>query len=276
MLYGMTILVTGVTGSVDRMVVDQLVARGVSDIRALTTNPAKADLPDGVTVVRGYLGKPETLPAAFDGVEQVYLAPLLDSVDDAVRIAAEAGVRHIVDLAGPPDNWWYPISEAVERSGVEWTHLWPGEFMENTTILAEQIRTTGTVREPYPDAANAPMAMIDIAAIAAEALVGCSENSNGHRGKSYRISGPETISRRELVRQIGNALGRDLEFVQVPLDEGVRILEPTMGDYSQWYLDGLATLVDNPELPSPVFAEVMGRPAMSFAAWVSANVENVA
>ena len=50
----MTILVTGATGNVGRLVVDELVRAGtersVPPIRALTVNPVRAALPDGVEV----------------------------------------------------------------------------------------------------------------------------------------------------------------------------------------------------------------------------------
>ena len=71
----MTVLVTGATGNIGRRVVDHLITLGAHDIRALTTNPAKAALPESVTAITGYLGKPETLPAALEGVDRVYLAP---------------------------------------------------------------------------------------------------------------------------------------------------------------------------------------------------------
>ncbi len=44
----MTILVTGATGNIGRRIVDHLIDLGANDIRALTKNPAKANLPDGV------------------------------------------------------------------------------------------------------------------------------------------------------------------------------------------------------------------------------------
>ena len=47
----MKILVTGATGNVGRLVVDELLALGATDVRALTNNPAKAALPAGVEVV---------------------------------------------------------------------------------------------------------------------------------------------------------------------------------------------------------------------------------
>jgi uncharacterized protein YbjT (DUF2867 family) len=124
-------------------------------VRALATNPEKAKLPAEVEVVRGYLGCVESLPAALEGVDRMYLAPLEETVRECVVLAAEAGVQHIVDLSGGKDTWWASVAVAVEESGVAWTHLAPGEFMANMLIWAEQIRGTGEVRDGYPNAANA-------------------------------------------------------------------------------------------------------------------------
>ena len=49
----MTILVTGATGNIGRRVVDHLISLGANDIRALTVNPAKADLAAGVDAAKG-------------------------------------------------------------------------------------------------------------------------------------------------------------------------------------------------------------------------------
>src|SRR5690349_5876979 len=136
----MAILVTGATGNVGRLVVDELLALGATGIRALTVDPARAALPPQIEVVRGYLGRPETVVPALDGVDRMYLAPLLGTVDQVTRLAAEAGVRHIVDLAGGENTDWRPIEVAVEASGVAWTHLEAGEFMANAMMWAPQIR----------------------------------------------------------------------------------------------------------------------------------------
>src|SRR5688500_14971528 len=109
----MTILVTGATGSVGRLVVDALLAAGAKNIRALTNNPKKAALPAEVEVVEGFIGRPETLPVALAGVERMYLAPLLQTVDEVLALAKEAGVRRIVDLSGEEENDWHPIAKAV-------------------------------------------------------------------------------------------------------------------------------------------------------------------
>ena len=117
----MTILVTGATGNVGRLVVDCLLAAGAKQIRALTNNPKKAALPAEVEVVEGYLGRLETLPAALEGVERMYLAPLPKTVRNIVRLAKEAGVRRIVDLSSSDaDNEAAGAAGTTTRSRKQW------------------------------------------------------------------------------------------------------------------------------------------------------------
>src|SRR3954467_5281361 len=123
------ILVTGATGNVGRLVVDELLAAGATDVRALTARPHRAALPAGVEVVRGWIGRPETVRAALDGVERMYLAPHPPTASEVAAMAAAAGVRRIVALTGVDGSFWYDIEAAVNASGVATTHLEPGEFM---------------------------------------------------------------------------------------------------------------------------------------------------
>jgi uncharacterized protein YbjT (DUF2867 family) len=262
------ILVTGATGNIGRLVVDELLAAGATRVRALTNHPERAALPPQVEVARGYIGRVETLPAAFEGVEKVYLAPLESTVREVVALAAEAGVRHIVDVSGGKDTWWAPVAHAVEQSGVPWTHLGPGEFMDNMLMWAEQIRTTGEVRDAHPTAANAPIDLRDIAAVAATALL-----QEGHVGKEYVLTGPESLTRAEMVRRIGVALGREVPFVELSPDEAAAALEPSMGEYARWYVDNVGQLVEHPQPVDPTFEQVMGRRGTTFGQWAARNVE---
>jgi uncharacterized protein YbjT (DUF2867 family) len=264
----MKILVTGATGRIGRRVVDELLALGADDVRALTVDPARAALPAGVEVVTGYLGRVETLPAAFEGVDLMYLAPLLSTVDEVTRLAARAGVRHIVDLAGGEGSQWPPIKAAVEASGVPWTHLDAGEFMSNVTLWAGQIRAGDQVRDAYPDSANTLIAPEDIAAVAARILV-----DGGHEGRTYVLTGPETLTRAEKVRQIGLALGRELTYVEISPEEAVERLRPTLGDFAQWYVAGLARTTENRRPSTGDVVEILGRPGMTLGRWVTDHVD---
>jgi uncharacterized protein YbjT (DUF2867 family) len=206
--------------------------------------------------------------AALEGVDRVYLAPLPQTVREVVALARAAGVERIVDLAGAKETSWYAVEEAVEESGLAWTHLEPGEFMDNSLVWAEQIRTAGAVRDAYPDAANAPIDLDDIAAVATTALL-----EEGHTGRAYELTGPETITRGERIRLIGTALGRDIPFVELTHDEAVRERSRVMGEYAGWYLDAVAALTDAPQRPVMTVEDVTGRPATTFAQWAVAHAD---
>ena len=265
----MKILVTGATGNIGRRVVDELLALGATDVRALTVDPGRAALPPSVEVVRGYLGRPETLPAAFAGVDRLYLAPLLDTVEEATRLAAAAGVRHIVDLAGAAGSSWPPIERAVEACGVPWTHLEAGEFMTNTAIWAPQIRAGDVVADAYPDEANPMIDPADIAAVAARVLV----DGAVHEGRTYTLTGPRTLTRRERIEEIGRALGRTLTVEPAGHDRAVADLGPVMGAHAEWYLAGIgASAAAGPRPPTTTVADLTGRPATAFGQWAGQNV----
>lgn len=263
----MTILVTGATGNIGRKVVDHLLARGAGAVRALTANPVKAALPDGVEIAVGYLRKIETLPAAFDGVEAMYLAPTPDTVEDVLRLAREAGVARVVDLSGEHESWWGGVAKAVEASGLAWTHLSPGDFMENSLSWASQIIATDTVREPYPHGRSTPIAMVDIARVAATVLT-----TVGHEGRSLPLTGPEVLTRVDLADRIGAVRGRPVRFETVSRDEAVAVLEPDMGEGAAWYVDTvLKGSVDWPAQVQPTVERITGRPATTFAQWAQSN-----
>ncbi|MER7278742.1 NAD(P)H-binding protein [Dactylosporangium sp. NPDC000244] len=208
----MRILVTGGTGNVGRLVVGHLLRAG-ADVRVLTRRADPA-LPDGVEVVRGDLAEPGSLRSAFAEVQRVYLFPHPATAEHVVRLAERAGVRRVVTLSsgavttGHDTNFHLPVERAVEASGLEWTHVRPGEFMLNALWLwGPSIRAERVVRDPFPDWAGHPVHEHDIADAAAAALLG-----DGHEHRAYTVNGPEQISRREQVGVIADALGEDLRF----------------------------------------------------------------
>jgi uncharacterized protein YbjT (DUF2867 family) len=262
----MTILVTGATGNIGRRIVDHLIDMGANDIRALTKNPAKAKLPDGVTIFTGYLGDPESLPAALDGVERMYLAPLPSTLDVTLDLVRRAGVDYMVALSGAAH--WQQHADTIAASGLVNTQLGPGEFLENFAIWAQQIKANRTVREPYPSVVEAPISMDDIARVAATLLVKPHES---HYGQMYPITGPEALTRAEIAREIGAAVGVDVSFEQCGRAEAEAALLPIMGENAGWYLDGLEASVDAPQQANELVAELTGTPAQSVGQWASAN-----
>ncbi|MDT0343390.1 NmrA family NAD(P)-binding protein [Streptomyces litchfieldiae] len=267
-----TILVTGATGNVGRPLVEQLLAAG-HRVRALTRDPAKANLPAGAEAVAGDLADTASLAAAFEGVGAAHLigfdaadfAPLANGAE-IVDLAVGAGVRKVTVLRG--DVTRGPLEEAVVASGLEWTELAPVEFMSNVLEWAESVRTEGVVRDAFPEARSALVHEADIAAVAATALT-----TDGHAGAEYWLTGPEALTHPEKVRAIGEALGREVRYVELTRDEIV----------ARWRAEGwsepdieffLAMRTDPPAAGAtvlPTVERVTGRPARTFAQWAREN-----
>ncbi|MFD7229142.1 SDR family oxidoreductase [Streptomyces sp. NPDC059881] len=209
----MTILVTGATGNVGRHVVGELLKAG-EDVRALTRRPDSAGLPAGARVVAGDLARPGTLLDALAGARKMFLFPVLEAAEEVIDLAVKAGVRRIVLLssasvtAGWDTEYHLPVERAVEASGVEWTHVRPGEFAVNSLHMwGPSVRARRAVVEPYPDRVGIPIHEWDIADVVAAALV-----EDRHVGTAYTLSGPQEVTHREQVAAIAEAIGEEVRI----------------------------------------------------------------
>src|SRR3954451_23203360 len=261
-----TILVTGATGNIGRRIVDHLIDMGANDIRALTTDPVKANLPAGVAPVLGYLGRPESLPAALAGVDRMYPAPLPRTLDVTLELAKAANGSYLVALSGV--GYWQEHADAVVASGLANTQLGPGEFLENLALWADQITRTATVRDPYPGVVEAPISMDDIARVAAALLM---KPEPSHHGRMYAVTGPQSLTRAQIAEEIGVGIGVDVSFEQCSRDEAIEALQPAMGAEAAWYLDTVADFADKPQEANKLVAELTGVPAQSVADWARQN-----
>jgi uncharacterized protein YbjT (DUF2867 family) len=265
-----TTLVTGATGNTGRHVVAELVRRG-EPVRALTRDPVAAarSLPAEVELVAGTHTAPESLGAALDGADRLHVtvtAGLAEVGSDLVRRAVAAGVRRITVVWGGGVG---PVEQAVADSGVEWTRLEPQEFMCNTLNWIESIRGEGNVREPY-DFPSALVHEADIAAVAAVALL-----DDGHAGRAYNLTGPESLTPRQRIALLSRAIRRDIAFVPITHAEAVDRLVATGVSRADaeyvvgWYAapsDASTTVVDTVE-------RVTGRPARTFAQWTAEHAD---
>ncbi|WP_049567395.1 SDR family oxidoreductase [Nonomuraea sp. SBT364] len=265
----MTILVAGATGNVGRPLVEQLLSAG-HRVRALTRDPAKADLPEGAEVVAGNLADTGSLAGAFTGVTAAHLISF-DAADfqpltngpGLVELAVGSGVRKVTVLKG--DVGKSPLEEAIEAGGLECTALAPVEFMSNALEWAASIASEGVVRDGFAESRSAMVHEADIAAVAAAALTG-----DGHAGREYWLTGPEALTPPDKVRVIGEVLGREVRFVELGRDEMV----------ARWRAEGYSDddvaffLMMRTDPPAagytvlPTVEEVTGRPARTFAQWV--------
>ncbi|WP_199239614.1 MULTISPECIES: NAD(P)H-binding protein [Kribbella] len=273
------ILVTGATGAVGREAIGVLRGRG-AEVAAVTRDPSTAALPDGVHVVGADPSKPQTLSSALDGVEAVLLSPraVSGATAELLSMAADRGGKRVVVLSAATVE--YPVGqrrfveqfelaeEAAKASGLAWTFLRSADFAANALAWAPQIRATGVVRGAYGDAATSPIHQRDIATVAADALLNA-----GHEGRSYVLTGPQSLNQYDKVRLIGQALGRELSFAEMP-PEQVRqgmLAQGLPEEVPDRLLGSLADYALKPGPTTDTVQRLLGRPALSFAEWASEN-----
>jgi uncharacterized protein YbjT (DUF2867 family) len=278
------ILVTGATGNIGSEVLTQLHAVG-RQVRAVTRRPHAANFPHDVEVCRGDLTAPDTLDACLDDVDAIFLvwmSPLAAAAPALARIARR--VARIVLLTSPHKTM-HPffqqpnamrsvhagVEQLIERSGVQWTFLRPHVFALNClNWWAPQIRNGNVVRWFHGDAATAPIDERDIAAVAVRAL--CDE---GHVGREYVLTGPESLTQRELLQIIGSAIGRPLQFQELSPEAVQReVLTEWPPAVANMLLSAYGAAIGLPALITSTVFDVTGKPALSFREWASKHARD--
>ncbi len=272
------ILVTGATGTIGRVLLDQLAATG-APLRAMTRHPGTADLPPGVEVVTGDFDDPASVERAVQGAEKVFLltagpeGPRHDAT--LATAAARAGVEHIVKVssytlgdesASDPITTWHRAGEqAVRESGVPFTFLRPTAFMSNSLMWADTIASHDTAYAPYGAGRTTVVDHRDIAATAATVLT-----TTGHAGRTYPLTGPEALSPGEQVAVLSDAVGRPLRYVETePATVRTAMTGAGMPDQmADAVLALMATALEPAAaIVDPAVPTVTGRPATSFTTW---------
>ena len=271
----MRIAVLGATGNVGAEVV-RLAAADGHDVRAVArTEPAQ--LPDGARFLTGDLDDASTLEPALDDVDALFTLAGYAGLAQTLELARDQSAARVVLLSsssaptGRMDNavarYNIESEHLVRASGLEWTMLQPNAFMSNALRWLPQLREGDTVREGFGDVPLSVVHPGDVAAVAFSALT-----DSRHAGRSYRLSGPESLSTTERVHQLGAAIGRPLTFE--PLDDAaarVVMLETTPPEYVdaffQFYRDGI---IDESSV-QPDFTDVMGRRPRDFGTWLATN-----
>ncbi|GGP15205.1 NAD(P)H-binding protein [Nonomuraea glycinis] len=260
------IVVTGATGTVGRQVTAQLLEAGVG-VRALTRGPA--DLPPAVESVHSDLSVLDSLRAAVEGVEAVFLVwpfASAEGLEEVLALAAEHA-RHVVYLSSVAvRDHERRAEQLIERSGLAWTILRPHAFAANTLRWAEQIRAEGMVSGPYGEAAMSLVHERDIAAVAVRALT-----QDGHAGAVHELTGPHSLTQTEQVRIIGEVVGSPVRWAETSPQDARR--QMLARGWPPEVVDGIlraqAEMTLGPAQVTATVEEITGRTASTFRSWVT-------
>ncbi|MFE3194421.1 NAD(P)H-binding protein [Nocardia sp. NPDC059240] len=272
------LLLTGATGNIGRALTRLLDADGI-DFRALVRDPERAkSLPAHAEPILGDLDDEAAVSRAMDGVNALFLLVPgigLDHTRTALRAAQQAGVQRVVlissahvlvDPLPAMGSWHHERENLVRATGIPFTILRPGGYMSNALEWAPLIRSGDPILDPSGPGRFAPIDPADIAAVAARCLT-----EPGHTGKSYHLTGPESLTVAEQVAILSRILDRDIKIREVTTPEEVvaarfphgappRLAEAIVEGFTLMRADTLGTRTDT-------VTDLLARPARTFAEW---------
>jgi NAD(P)H dehydrogenase (quinone) len=228
----MTITVTGASGHLGRLVVDDLLARGVpaGDIVAVVRSPEKvADLAErGVQVRQADYDRPETLPAALAGADKLLFVSAsevgrrLPQHTNVIEAAVAAGVPwvaytsivHADPSAIPLAEEHKRTEELIEKSGIPYVFLRNSWYLENYTRDLAGTVERGVILGAAGDGKVAAATRADYAAAAAAVLT-----TDGPVNVAYELGGDERFTMAELAAEVSRQSGRPVEYRDLPEEE---------------------------------------------------------
>lgn len=222
-----TIVVTGATGKVGKLLVERLRRRAGISVRAAVRSPKKArELLGDVDLVEMDWTRPESVNAAMEGADRLFLVTPggSDQVEQtwlAVQAAKAARLERIVKLGslephrGPRiqvERWAAMTEDMVASSGIAYTFLRPSWFDQNFTeyMFAPGVKW-GFIAAPVGRGRAGWVDCRDIASVAAVALT-----EPGHEGKAYTPTGPEAIDMHRIAAILSRAARRTIRYFDVP------------------------------------------------------------
>jgi NAD(P)H dehydrogenase (quinone) len=220
----MSTVITGASGHLGRLVVDELLAAGTSPAQIVATGRDAGKLADlaqkGVTVRRADFADPSTLDQAFAGAEAMVLVSTttvgerFDNARSAIDAAARAGVSRIVYTSiVNASTARMTLADAHRRtedhlrgSGSGFVILRNGWYLENYTDQLPMITRYRALLGSAHDGLVSAASRRDYAAAAAAVLT-----QDGHLGATYELGGtPFTLT--ELAATISDVLGTPIAY----------------------------------------------------------------
>lgn len=271
------IVVTGATGNIGSALVGLLVDAGAR-VRAVSRGTRPVELPTGAEHAVADLGDLDSLSAALQGADALFLLitgeQLITGPEPALllKTAADAGIRRVVFVSSQgavtrPQSDGYArtiaFEQALAESGLDWTALRPGAFFSNTFAWIEPVRAQRVVPAPFGDVGLPAVDPADIAAVAAVAL-----REDNHHGRAYTLTGPAVITPRDQAAALAEAIDTPITFLELTPEQAkqnmLRFMPEPVADHT---LSILGAPTHEEQQVSHDIETVLGRPATPYAHW---------
>ncbi|MER6132585.1 SDR family oxidoreductase [Streptomyces sp. NPDC001815] len=231
----MSIVVTGATGHLGRLVVEGLLEKVPAEgITAVVRNEEKAaDLAArGVRIAVADYNAPETFDSVFSAGDRVLL--ISGNEFDKGRVgqhrivldAAKAAGVALLAYTSAPGSLSAALAddhrgteEAILASGVTYALLRNGWYNENYTENLAPVLEYGAVVQAAGEGRVSSASRADYAAAAVAVLTG-----EGHENKTYELGGDTAWGFAEYAAEVAKASGKEIVYNSVPVEAYTGIL----------------------------------------------------
>lgn len=264
------ILIIGGTGKTGRRVVEQLTNKGIeSRIGSRNSSP------------RFDWDNKETWIESLSGIEKMYVTYYPDlavpgakeAIESLTYLAKELGVKKMVLLSGKGETEAEACENIVINSGMDYTIVraswfnqnWSESFFLDPILSGEVALPLSEVLIPFVDAN-------DIAEVVATVLL-----DESYNGEIIEVTGPESITFKDIVNIISKTSNRRLKFSNITLEqyiEGMKQMQ--IPDDVVWLIEYLFSHVltnPNNQLVVNGVERVLGRKAKTFQEYALETAE---
>ena len=278
------ILLTGATGKTGSATAKALNERGIK-FRALIRNEEKREGIEslGGEVIIGSIENKEAVDQSMVDVETALI--LLPNSENQLSLekqlvdsAKQAGANRVVkmssieatpDATSPIPRLHLESEEYIKQSGLNWTMVKPNFYMQNLLASAATIKDQGKIFLPMGEGKTGMIDTTDVGKVLAKVL-----SEDGHESMNHEITGPEILSFFEVAEIFTQGLGKQVDYVDVPL----AAYKETLGQFltNQWHLDAVIDLFKGIadggiEEKTDTYSNLMGESPKSLSQFVSEN-----
>jgi len=250
----------------------------------------------GADVVVGDLTRPADVATALDSVQRMFfsmsLAPsYLEAAATVATVARAVGhLDALVSLSQMTVSQMDALSmseshhqrmhwlseQVLNWSGLPVVHVRPTLFLDNplfTTVAARSIADSGTIRLPFGTGRTSPIAVNDVARVAAAVLT----DSEPYIGRVLELTGPRSQDMNGVAEEYARALGRPVSYVDIPPDAWAKqvLAAAALGPYVDEHLLTVARLhrENRYDRMTTTVEDVTGRPAESVEEFVRRHID---
>ena len=279
------VFVIGASGNIGSATVSALSSkyRDVVEIRAGVRHPDSADHLKslaGVAVIKACMGSPD-LVETFKGVDSLYI--VTPGTEDRAQLAVStaesaktAGVKHIAVVSAPMVE--YPetifskqfshVETKVSSLGVLYTIIRLPFFVENLYGFKDVITSQSAVTYFLdPTTKFAQIVVKDAGKASAEILANPSKYAN----RTLELTS-DIHSYNDIVEELSRALGKEIHYIQLPMDTAVAALEQL--GWPTWQAKGVVELVkildtaESPRGDMSVYESITGEKPTDLKTWI--------